>query len=296
MSVAYRQNGGTESSGGSVGGGSSQVTVSQFLDSSGGAVNVTDSANNAINVNVVAGAAAGSTLVTVRQSTAGDFQATVTPVAGSTWRTQPGSTAWASSAGFHFDSSGALQIVGTFSASTTVNISSLAGPVIVRSSAADHLATVYQSSAADLNVTVAGYVAPSTVVTVSTGSVRVHQSTAADLNVTVAGYSTTVNVSSLAGTVETREIPASTVAYGQVVLGSTAVQIVAASTVRTRLVIVQHSSSVPVFLGASTVTSTSGVLLQNVPGNQFLVKHSNAVYGISTGGSPVVSFMQETRG
>ena len=37
---------------------------------------------------------------------------------------------------------------------------------------------VHQSSAADLNVTVAGY---STVASVSTGSVRVHQSTAADL-------------------------------------------------------------------------------------------------------------------
>jgi hypothetical protein len=63
---------------------------------------------------------------------------------------------------------------------------------------------VHQSTAGDLNVTVAGYVAPSTVVTVSTGSVRVHQSTAGDLNVTVAGYvapSTTVQVSSLGGTV-----------------------------------------------------------------------------------------------
>jgi hypothetical protein len=47
---------------------------------------------------------------------------------------------------------------------------------------------VAQSTAADLNVTVAGYVAPSTIVTVSTGSVRVHQSSAGDLNVTVAGY------------------------------------------------------------------------------------------------------------
>ncbi len=51
---------------------------------------------------------------------------------------------------------------------------------------------VNQSSAADLNVTVAGY---STITTVSTGSVRVHQSTAADLNVTVAGYSTIVTIS-----------------------------------------------------------------------------------------------------
>lgn len=57
---------------------------------------------------------------------------------------------------------------------------------------------VTQSTAADLNVTVAGYVAPSTIVTVSTGSLRVQQSSAADLNVTVAGYvapSTTMAVS-----------------------------------------------------------------------------------------------------
>ena len=49
---------------------------------------------------------------------------------------------------------------------------------ILPSTAADNLMTVYQSSAADLNVTVAGY---STVTTISTGSVRVHQSTATDL-------------------------------------------------------------------------------------------------------------------
>lgn len=74
---------------------------------------------------------------------------------------------------------------------------------------------VHQSSAADLNVTVAGYVAPSTTVAVSTGSLRVHQSSAADLNVTVAGYSTTVNVSSISGVVATAEVlPASTFASG----------------------------------------------------------------------------------
>lgn len=64
-------------------------------------------------------------------------------------------------------------VAGTISVSTTVNISSLAGPVICRSSKADFLANVYQS-------------------------------TAADLNVTVAGYSTTVNISSLAGPVVVR--------------------------------------------------------------------------------------------
>lgn len=96
--------------------------------------------------------------------------------------------------------------------STTVQVSSVAGAVIMRSSAADAAVRVYQSTAADLNVTVAGYVAPSTIVTVSTGSVRVHQSSAADLNVTVAGYSTTVQVSSLGGVVAVS--PASSGATG----------------------------------------------------------------------------------
>jgi hypothetical protein len=105
--------------------------------------------------------------------------------------TTPGSTAWALA-------------VREVAHSTTVAVSSVAGAVVVRSSAADAAMRVYQSTAGDLNVTVAGYVAPSTVVSVSTGSVRVHQSTAADLNVTVAGYSTTVNVSSLAGAVQAR--------------------------------------------------------------------------------------------
>lgn len=71
---------------------------------------------------------------------------------------------------------------------------------------------VINSSAGDLNVTVAGYVAPSTIVTVSTGSVRVHQSTAGDLNVTVAGYvapSTTIAVSSLSGAVQARTFTSS---------------------------------------------------------------------------------------
>ena len=70
---------------------------------------------------------------------------------------------------------------------------------VLPSTAGDNLVTVstgsvrvHQSTAADLNVTVAGY---STIATVSTGSVRVHQSTAADLNVTVAGYSTIATVS-----------------------------------------------------------------------------------------------------
>jgi hypothetical protein len=75
-------------------------------------------------VNVVAGSAAGDTTATVT----------------------PASTNFATQSGFHFDGSGNLNVAGSFSASTTVNVSSLAGAVIVRSSAADALVGAVQAS------------------------------------------------------------------------------------------------------------------------------------------------------
>lgn len=73
--------------------------------------------SSAADLQMTATPAAGSTWnVRALQSSAADFNASVQPIAGSTWRTQPGSTSWASSAGFHFDSSGGLQISGTITA------------------------------------------------------------------------------------------------------------------------------------------------------------------------------------
>jgi hypothetical protein len=124
--------------------------------------------------------------------------------------TTPDSTAWA------------LAVREVVAQSTTVNVSSLAGAVNVRSSAANALVSVYQSTAADLNVTVAGYVAPSTTVQVSSlggavqarvydsSGVGIVASTAAPatgdnaLHVRQVGYSTTANVSSVAGIVAVR--------------------------------------------------------------------------------------------
>ena len=106
---------------------------------------------------------------------------------------------------------GIARVVNTAPASTMagLGVRVISGPssiadfsvrAVLPSTYGDHGMRVLQSTAGDLNVTVAGY---STIATVSTGSVRVHQSTAADLNVTVAGYSTTANVSSVAGRVLT---------------------------------------------------------------------------------------------
>lgn len=70
---------------GSPGGGSTQVSIKEMLTSSG--ASVMDSTEGAIKVNVVAGAAGGSTEVTVRQSTAADLA--VSAVQGSTvWAVQ----------------------------------------------------------------------------------------------------------------------------------------------------------------------------------------------------------------
>jgi hypothetical protein len=139
-----------------------------------GIVNVTDSTNNAINVNVVAGSAAGSTITTVSQL---------------------------------LDSSGGSITAGD-SANQAIRVNVVAGAAggstIVTVSTGS--VRVHQSSAADLNVTVAGY---STVVSVSTGSVRVHQSSAADLNVTVAGYSTIVSVAAFPSGILSTAAPSS---------------------------------------------------------------------------------------
>ena len=203
----------------SPGAGSSQVSIKD-IRSTGGTSNVTvmDSTQNSIAVTIREGSAAGSTLVTVRQSTVGDLRAAVyqstaadlnVTVAGYSTTVQvssaggrvmadQNSTVWQTQAILRDrdQSSNIANITNTTPASTAyaLAVREVAPSTVVTVSTGSM--RVHQSTAADLNVTVAGY---STVVSVSTGSMRVHQSTAADLNVTVAGYSTTVNVSSLAG-------------------------------------------------------------------------------------------------
>lgn len=163
---------------------------------------------------------------------AGSFSASTTvnvSSLGGVVAMRPSDTNWASTAGFHFDSSGALQVAGTFSASTTVNVSSVSGTVTIAGVVTQgnppwdvSLQTVGSTggnvtvgdpvnNAIKVNV-VAGAAGGSTIVTVSTGSVRVGQSTAADLQATVTQastvwavqltqYSTTTQVSSVGGVV-----------------------------------------------------------------------------------------------
>lgn len=177
--------------------GSTVATISRFQDSSNNGIAVADSVNNALRVNVVAGSAGGSTIVTVstgsvrvHQSTAADLQATVAQA----------STVWA------------VQVGGY---STTVNVSSLAGKVtVINSSAADFLATVSQAGTWNIGTvttvsSLAGIVAVRPSDTNWASSAGFHFNSSGELlirdalstTVSVSNFSTTVNVSSLAGRV-----------------------------------------------------------------------------------------------
>lgn len=134
------------------------------------------------------------------------------------------------------------EVTGAAPASTTMGlVTRPIGPI-----------TVAQSTAGDLNVTVANL---STTMTV-------RQSSAGDLNVTVAGYSTTVNVSSVSGVV--RIAPPSTASAGEFLAvrlsdGSTWVaggtdythnSTLTASTVAGPVAILRASAAVPTAVGS----------------------------------------------
>ena len=197
--------------------GSTIVTVST------GSVRVHQSSAGDLNV-TVAGYVAPSTTVSVstgsvrvHQSTAGDLLATVSQ--GGTWNIGTVTTV-SSVAGIlknqlvdRDQSTQVAAVLNTDPASTTYGIAVRQVGAVTNStivSVSTGSVRVHQSSAGDLNVTVAGYVAPSTTVSVSTGSVRVHQSTAGDLLVTasqggtwnVGTVTTITTVSSVAGVVK----------------------------------------------------------------------------------------------
>lgn len=147
--------------------GSTVATISRVQDSSNVGIAVGDSVNNAIRVNVVAGAAGGSTTVNV-SSLAGDVRVVNSSAADLLATVSQASTVWA---------------VQLSNYSTTINVSSVAGKV-----------AVVNSSAADLQVTAGQASTVWAVQAAQAGSWTVAVSNPA---------STTVNVSSLAGRVLT---------------------------------------------------------------------------------------------
>lgn len=138
----------------------------------------------------------------------------------------PNSTEYASCGGFHFDSSGALQIAGSFSASTTAQVSSVAGRVAVMPNSTDFGSCGgfhFDSSGA---LQIAGSFSASTTVNVSSlagivaswlvsnsgaslSTDAAPASTSYGITVRQVGYSTIVAVSSLAGLVTAAPISSS---------------------------------------------------------------------------------------
>lgn len=212
---------------------STTATISRFQDSSNNGIAVADSVNNALRVNVVAGAAGGSTVYTLSRVldssnngiavadsvnnalrmtvvAGGSTTVNVSSVAGIV-AVRPSDTNWASSAGFHFNSSGELLTVAAVTTSTTVNVSSLAGRVTVAPSDTNwaSLAGFHFDSSGALQISGTITASASTVTTVSafydSSNVAVQPGDATNkalrVNV-VTGGSTTVNVSSVAGVVQ----------------------------------------------------------------------------------------------
>ena len=182
---------------------------------------------------------------------------------------------------------GVARVTASAPASTNagLNVRILSGPssvadfsvrAVLPSTYGDHALRVLQSTAADLNVTVAGY---STTVNVSSlaGPViarssaanflaSVYQSTAADLNVTVAGYSTTVNVSSLSGPVIVRSSAADAiVTVKNSTIGELLASVQQNSTVWQTQAKIQDSSAVG-FIGTTTrpTTGAQGLVVRGV--------------------------------
>ena len=150
---------------------------------------------------------------------AGSTQVSVSSAAGRV-TTDPFSTSWGGNAGFHFDSSGALNIAGTFSASTTVNVSSAAGRVTTDpfSTSWGGNAGFHFDSSGALNI--AGTFSASTTVNVSSAAGRVttdpfstswggnagfHFDSSGALLISGATASTQVSVSSVAGVVNVQQ-------------------------------------------------------------------------------------------
>lgn len=83
------------------------------------------------------------------------------------------------------------------------------------------------------------------------------------------------------------------VATNQVTVADTATLIRAADPRRRGLLIVNHGTTA-VFVGDSTVTTTTGLLLAGVVGASVSVPTKGAVYGVVASGSQVVSYMVVT--
>ena len=93
------------------------------------------------------------------------------------------------------------------------------------------------------------------------------------------------------GGVATVEIGNDLLATGQPNVGATATAICSARVGRGAITVVNHGTT-DVFLGGSTVTSGTGVLLLGVKGASITLPFAGALYGVTATGSQPVSYVE----
>ena len=129
------------------------------------------------------------------------------------------------------------------------------------------------------------------------GTVTAAQATAANLNATVVG---TVTANAGTGTlaVSAASLPlnlgAGTLSYGQIVVTTTATQIIAASATRKFTTIVVLNNGPNMFVGDASVATNTGMLLLGIQGAALDVPTTAAIFGIAQGTttSNAVSFLE----
>lgn len=93
------------------------------------------------------------------------------------------------------------------------------------------------------------------------------------------------------GIVDAQIAGGSSIAHGQVSVTGAATLIVAARTGRLNVELVLHGD-VAVYVGAAGVTTATGQLMTGVTGVGKLIATAAAVYGITTGGTVTVSYLE----
>ncbi len=85
---------------------------------------------------------------------------------------------------------------------------------------------------------------------------------------------------------------AATFTTGQQAL-TTATQIVATNANRSRVTLV-NTGTVDTYIGSSGVTTGNGILLVGIKGAMMVLYHDDAIYGVTSGASSTISYMEET--
>lgn len=84
------------------------------------------------------------------------------------------------------------------------------------------------------------------------------------------------------------------ISSGQTTIGLTATQIDGASTNPSRLHIHNNDQQQNLFIGGPDVTIANGLVLEKLDSIEFLLNAGEAVYGVSSQGGHVVSWLRQT--